>query len=73
MHRGRETAGAGWVHPFGVTDSTHATHGAPASRPPPSVSNPAGTARAPFCTGEPTSSVNPRREGVEALPYGVSG
>ena len=39
-------------------------------RPPPSVCNPAGTARAPFRAGAPTFSVHPRREGVEALPYG---
>ena len=38
--------------------------------PPPDVCNPAGTARAPFHTGAPTLSVHPRREGVEALPYG---
>ena len=34
------------------------------------VSYPAGAARAPFFTGEPTSSVHPRRAGVEARPYG---
>ena len=37
---------------------------------PPSVCDFAGTARAPFFTGEPTSSVHPRRAGVEARPYG---
>ena len=39
----------------------------------PNVCDFAGTARAPFLAGEPTSSVIPGREGVEALPYGVLG
>ena len=42
-------------------------------RPPPHVSYPAGAARAPFHTGEPTLSVHPRRAGVEARPYGILG
>ena len=42
-------------------------------RPPPNASNSAGTARAPFQTGEPALSFIPGREGVEALPYGVWG
>ena len=37
-------------------------------RPPPNICNPAGTARAPFCTGAPTLSVHPRRAGVEDKP-----
>ena len=42
-------------------------------RPPPNASNPTGTARAPFYTGAPTFPIIPRREGVEALPYGIVG
>ena len=42
-------------------------------RPPPNASNPAGTAHAPFYTGEPTFPIIPRREGVEALPYEIVG
>ena len=57
---------------FGVPSRTRVTHGASTSRPPPHVCNPAGTARAPFYTGEPTFSVHPRRAGVEARPYGAS-
>ena len=38
-------------------------------RPQPNVCNPAGAARAPFHTGEPKLSANPRRAGVEARPY----
>ena len=47
----RMTAAAGWLHPFGPTNCTRVTHGAPASRPPPNASNPAGAARAPFYAG----------------------
>ena len=116
------------MYPSGLTVSARVTHGAHASRPQPSVSNPAGTARAPFlrahprypsshagrawkpsptvagkvsashprrpqplshgplgrdsspfrgaervCSGAPTLSINPRRAGVEALPYGGLG
>ena len=55
---------------FGMTNRIRFTHGASAFRPLSSVFNPAGTARAPFQTGEPTLSVNQRRAGVEARPYG---
>ena len=67
------TAGVGWLRTLGVADSARVTHGAPTSRPQPNASNPAGTARAPFQTGEPMLSFIPSREGVEALPYGASG
>ena len=52
----------------GVADYTRVRYGAPASRPPPNASNPAGTARAPFQTGDPTLSVHQRRAGVEDKP-----
>ena len=37
-------------------------------RPPPNICNPAGTARAPFCTGAPTFSVIPRPGGRGSPP-----
>ena len=51
-----------------MTNRTRVTHGAPASHPPPNVSYPAGTARAPFRTGEPTPSVIPARRAWKPAP-----
>ena len=56
--------------PRGNLSSRSPMRCAPALSPPPNVFDPAGTARAPFHTGEPASSFLPRRAGVEARPYG---